>query len=96
MAGAAREEPGSSREPVTWEETVLIADALLNLNTADANVTAAGCLLQFELYARPGELLRLLGRHVQPPAAGIADAWTVVFFPADEPQKSKTGEQDDT
>eukprot|EP00971_Amphidinium_carterae_P312547 6212249-Amphidinium_carterae.1 len=62
---------------------------------------AAAMLLQYDIYARPGEVLSLTKACVSPPPVGSdsrLQAWTITLFPsgAADMRCSKTGSQDDS
>ena len=56
---------------------------------------AMASLLQFDLYARPSEVLSLKGRDIIPPVCGLQSKWGVLFGNAEFGERSKAGTVDD-
>ena len=56
---------------------------------------AAAVLLQYDLYARPSEILNVSGRDLVPPVRPLCLSWGVVFGSADFSEVTKTGCSDD-
>ena len=56
---------------------------------------AAAVLLQFDLYARPSEILSVHGVDIIPPVAGLTPHWGVLFGNSDFSIPTKTGTYDD-
>ena len=90
LKGFANLCPGGTREPATWEATVLIAAALVEMPSYQALLAGVGVLLQFDTYARPSELLSLQVSWTVP---GLN---LVTFYPATQAARSKTGQQGDS
>jgi integrase len=91
--------PSAMIDPATWEEALLISEGLLNLRTRHGIKAAAGCLIQFDAYLRPSELLMLRSQAVHPPCRGMTSGphqWAIVIAPSTGPAKTKTKQQDDT
>jgi integrase len=100
--GLGRATREAMRDPMTWEEVVLLAKQLLLVDGTAARVgleTAILSLLEFDTYARPSEWLGVQADHLLKPirgADGMAACWSVTFFPATGIAVSKTRCQDDT
>lgn len=56
---------------------------------------ATAALLQFDLYARPSEILQLRGRDLIPSVAAFQSPWGVLFGNSDFGECTKAGAQDD-
>ena len=61
----------------------------------DCVEAAAASLIQYDLYARPSEVLGLRGRDLVPPVPGLSQHWGVIFGNADFGERCKTGDTDD-
>lgn len=103
LAGFGKEQPGWSREPVTWPEVVLAAACLLKiynpLNDDIPFVTqvfaGVASLVQFDTYCRPSELLSMrLCDVVRPRRA--EGCFAFIFSPQGEMPLTKTNTFDDT
>ena len=66
-----------------WEETIIIADALLRRGTSVAIQAAVLAPLCFDSFARPSEMLSLCRRHVVPPPCSgrSPQFWSIMFHP---------------
>eukprot|EP00971_Amphidinium_carterae_P344159 6484374-Amphidinium_carterae.1 len=100
LSGFLRLARPRSRAPVPWEAVILMADWLSRQRSPRKHQAAAAMLLQYDIYARPSEILGLTRACISPPPVGSDDrlqAWTVTLFPSDATQRcSKTGSQDDS
>ena len=56
---------------------------------------AAAVLLQYDLYARPSEILSVKGRDLVPPVPSMCLHWGVIFGNADHDEVTKAGSSDD-
>ena len=61
----------------------------------DAVWAAAAVLLQYDLYARPSEILNMSGTDLIPPVKAMCLSWGVIFGNADFDKTTKTGCSDD-
>mmetsp|Transcript_49406 Transcript_49406/g.117568 ORF Transcript_49406/g.117568 Transcript_49406/m.117568 type:complete len:392 (-) Transcript_49406:322-1497(-) len=101
LAGFLRLCRPKSRNPTPWEAVVLIADWLASRTSAADVQAAAAILLQFDIYARPSEVLNLHKEDITPPPRGAdprLQVWTVTLCPSDVAysRTTKTGTQDDS
>ena len=62
MKGLKKEDPDIARDPITWESVVSIDEWLAPSGESDGILAACAVLLDFDLYARPGALLKLTSR----------------------------------
>ena len=99
LKGFGREHPDSTRDGVTWEEVLLISNALLKHPEEEYHLAACAAFLQFDTYPRPGPFMKLLVGHVLPPTRAknsTCSKWCLVFHPSSETGFSKRRTQDDT
>lgn len=61
----------------------------------DEHWAAAAVLLQYDLYARPSEILNVRGRDLVPPVRNMCLHWGVIFGNADHLETTKAGCSDD-
>lgn len=96
--GFSRLCPTVSRDPVTWEETIILADALLKRGTSPTIQAAILALLCFDSFARPSEMLGLCRRHVVPPprSGRSPQFWSIMFHPEADLKPAKNRTFDDT
>lgn len=91
-----------SREPATYEATLLAVAKILTLSVFNHTarvVPAASLLLAFDAYPRPGDWCPLLVRGITIPIANAgvhAEGHSVAFWPSTQQMVSKTDTQDDT
>lgn len=52
-------------------------------------------LIQYDLYARPSEVLQLKGRDFVPPVPSLASHWGVIFGNSEYAERTKAGKTDD-
>ena len=92
----------SSRDPTTYEATLLTASCLLEDLRHPALIRVlfpCWLLLTFDLYPRPGDWSPITVRDVLRPQLAIGDAaanFAVTFWPLAQSRTSKTNTQDDT
>lgn len=108
VQGWKRFEPDSARLPCPWLVALLIARWLSQQQDAAMLQSARAVVLQFDLMARPGEIVNVLKDAVCMPRRHAGAAYktpAVIFAPSaevvplhlgDRPTFTKTGEQDDT
>lgn len=84
--------PGKSRVGVPPQVVYKFASFCLNHGCL---VAAAAVLLQYDLYARPSEILLLRGRDLVTPVAAMSTFWGVIVGNADFGESSKTGTTDE-
>ena len=102
MLGFKNDSKSKRPDPVTWEATLLIANAIATdeQNTPMERVAASiGVLLSFDLYCRGGDLAQVAARDLSPPMPGQTGAaanWSVTLFPLTGPATSKANQNDDT
>ena len=97
LRGSEKQNPPASREPVTWQEALLLADCLAASSEDGSLMAACTLLMQFDTYARPAEILQLTPHHCTAPSAFLErQSWSVTFFPGDLDVFSKTNTRDDT
>ncbi len=98
--GYMRHTKSHGREPVTWEETLLVAHEILTgaRRPALQAVAAASALLQFDLGCRPGDLPKVRVGDVSVPQPGVAamDKFLITLFPSTREATDKVNAQDDT
>lgn len=56
---------------------------------------AVAALLQYDLYARPAEILGITGADLVRPVRSMTNIWGVIFGNSDRDERTKTGVQDD-
>lgn len=56
---------------------------------------AVAALLQFDLYARPSEILDISGVDLVRPVKSLSDTWGIILGNADRERRTKTGATDD-
>ena len=97
LAGFAKCDPPSSRDPAPWEAVLLLAEDLARYQGLPRR--GAYLLICFDLYTRPSEALSLQKSHIHRPIRRPGrdiPFWTVTVFPSSQPRTSKVGTQDDT
>eukprot|EP00438_Fugacium_kawagutii_P027761 Skav215994 [mRNA] locus=scaffold4693:140018:158914:+ [translate_table: standard] len=89
-------EPGASKDPCPYEVACLIAMNLLERNLP---WIAAGVMVCFDTYLRPGKLCGLQFNNVVPPSRGVGKQyafWTLLLNPHESGVPSKVGEFNDS
>lgn len=84
--------PGSSRVGVPPQVIFAFASYCVQQQHFHAAVAA---LLQYDLYARPSEILNITGSDLVSPVRGMTGSWGVIFGNADRDERTKTGSMDD-
>eukprot|EP00971_Amphidinium_carterae_P166022 3290624-Amphidinium_carterae.1 len=88
-----RMEPETSREPVSWAETLVLADTL----ATEHALAAAAVLIAFDGYLRPSTCLGLsTDQVVRPRGKGALNQCALVLFPRAAGIPSKVNAFDDT
>lgn len=83
------------RDPKTWEMVVLQAEAGWDSGDVYRQLTAAAAMLQFDLLARPSEVLRIDSSWIFPIASSTSPGTAgVTFFPSSQSATDKTRQQD--
>ena len=84
--------PGAARVGVPPEVVYHFLDFCMRYDHVQAAVAA---LLQYDLYARPSEILCLKGRDLVPPVPSLNSHWGVMFGNSEFAEQTKTGAFDD-
>ena len=83
LRGFGRQAPGRERDPMPWDACVLLAaDLLDDRRSAEEHHAGGALVLQFDLYARPSEILELVGSSVVSSAGSSPSG--VIIRPADD------------
>lgn len=90
LQGVRRECPQKAREPMVWEMAIEMACRLARGSTVQQAVMGAAILIGFDVYARPGGLLKINTSWIILPQMAISS------FPSTADGASKTNTQDDT
>ena len=91
LKGWCKREPGASRDPVPWEVAAMMCRRFLATDHLEA---ALYCMIAFETYGRPNEIMKLALQHVAQPMAGYPK-WALVFGPRELGVPTKTDTIDD-
>ena len=84
--------PQSSRSGADPQIWYVMADEICKCNPP----AAAALLLQLDSYARPTEIISLLGEDIIKPSSRQCKFWGIIFGNSDRGDRTKTGTQDDT